>query len=345
MRGFAVIVVMLLHAGVPAFAGGGLGVDIFFVLSGYLITSILFSEIIRTGSLDFLRFFAKRAFRLVPALGIALLLTTILTFALRPHAEIAALPMNLTAAGLFFMDVHVAGQAHFNDTGMLGHTWSLAVEERYYMFWPAILLLTLRKTRSLAGFLFILWVFATLYYATRQAMGIDDLALHFRADNRLSGLIMGSMLAAFVANGGRFERAGIYARLLAPVMLIMVVGEAGIVIHKHALTEIGTALIILAIIQGDRFWNYALSGRFLVYTGRISYGLYLYHMIAIMSMAPLAPTEALLVAVPISVVAAILSFHLVERPILEWGRNLLGGSRKARHIQAPRARVWKGEPT
>ena len=321
VRGFAVIVVMLAHFGLSSFAGGGLGVDVFFVLSGYLITSILYAEITKTGSLDVRRFFAKRARRLLPALAIALVLGSLLTLAFSPPAEVARLPMNVVAAGLFFMDFHVAAREHVSETGMLGHTWSLAVEEHFYMLWPALLLAAF-KARSLLTGLVLAWVLATVYYASGQIAGVPADVLHFRTDYRLSGLMLGSALAVFLARGGRFERAGLYGMALAPVIVFMLMRPSEAVILKHALTEIFTALVIFAIVQGDKLWSVLLSWRFLTYAGQISYGLYLYHKILVRALWQ--ADMSLLLGLPLSLMLAVASFHLIERPILRSGKKRSG---------------------
>ena len=221
--------------------------------------------------------------------------------------------MNLVAAGLFFMDFYVGAREHVSDTGMLGHTWSLAVEEHFYMLWPALLLWAFSARRLLTG-LVLAWVLATIYYALGQAAGVAEDVLHFRTDFRLSGLILGSALAVFLAGGGRFERAGLYGMALAPVIVLMLIRPSEAVILKHALTEIVTALVILAIVQGDKLWNVLLSVRLLTYVGQISYGLYLYHKILVRALWQADIT--LLLGLPLSFALAVASFHLVERPIL-----------------------------
>ena len=326
VRGVAILVVVLSHLAIPGFYGGGIGVDIFFVLSGFLITSIVCREISRTGRLDFNRFFAKRALRLLPALVIAMGAA----FVLNDESF-----WNLLAAGLYFMDLRVASGA---DTGVIGHTWSLAVEEHYYMAWPVIALLALKRVppMRLAAYLMISWIGATLYYVAGEARAVGWEALSFRTDYRLSGLILGSALALFVSAGGRIAAPGRWALIVLPGVVYWLAYPSGGLILKHGVTEIFTALIILAVMQAEKLWTAPLSFPVLTYLGRISYGLYLYHLIALKTLSDEGGLSAHLTIMAGVVVFTMASFHLIERPILRWGHDLLAawrsGVKKARAV-------------
>lgn len=146
VRGIAVLLVVLYHAGVPGFTGGYIGVDIFFVLSGYLITGLLYAEATQTGRVDLPRFYARRARRLLPAA--ALLLVGVMLFALIFYSPLEQVEIARTgvATSLYLSNLYFGASATDYlaaeaDTNPLLHTWSLAVEEQFYLGWPLLLLL------------------------------------------------------------------------------------------------------------------------------------------------------------------------------------------------------------
>jgi peptidoglycan/LPS O-acetylase OafA/YrhL len=153
LRGIAVLMVVAFHCGIPGFGGGFAGVDVFFALSGYLITGLLVAEIRRTGELNLLEFYARRVRRLLPASALMLAVTLLvgavilapqeLIFAGRAGCATAAYMSNL------FFGINAADYFAPNvKTNPLLHTWSLAVEEQFYLFWPLLILLGLRVFRS-----------------------------------------------------------------------------------------------------------------------------------------------------------------------------------------------------
>jgi peptidoglycan/LPS O-acetylase OafA/YrhL len=137
VRGVAVLAVFASHAGIPGFSLGGMGVDAFFVLSGYLITSILLAEIARTGSISLPKFYLRRIKRLTPAL----LTLTVLYAILAPFVWVersAAEHAGLSALSFFYLMDYA--RAFWVGHSPLVHTWSLAVEEHFYLVWPFALL-------------------------------------------------------------------------------------------------------------------------------------------------------------------------------------------------------------
>ena len=145
LRGIAVLLVVLYHAGVPGFAGGYVGVDVFFVLSGFLITGILVKEAEKTGTVDLARFYARRARRLLPAAF--LLLGFVVAFSFLFYAPIAQVEIAKTAvasaayaSNIFFGLRATDYWANESETNPLLHTWSLAIEEQFYAVWPVLLL-------------------------------------------------------------------------------------------------------------------------------------------------------------------------------------------------------------
>lgn len=150
LRGIAILLVVLFHCAVPGFGGGFIGVDIFFALSGYLITNLIVNEIERNGRLNFRQFYARRVRRLLPASGLVVVATLLLGFALyspleqAAHASMARYTLLYISNYLF---MHDAADYFGRDvaTNPYLHTWSLAVEEQFYLFWPAVIALALHR--------------------------------------------------------------------------------------------------------------------------------------------------------------------------------------------------------
>jgi peptidoglycan/LPS O-acetylase OafA/YrhL len=153
LRGIAVLLVVLYHAGIPFVPGGYIGVDVFFVLSGYLITGLLIDEFEKTGRLDLLGFYARRARRLLPAscvmlLVVALVGTLVLSpLEMKPLAG-TTLWTAVYSSNLWFLRFASSYFDPAADTNPLLHTWSLAVEEQFYMLWPVLILAVLRYGRG-----------------------------------------------------------------------------------------------------------------------------------------------------------------------------------------------------
>src|SRR5476649_2483647 len=144
MRAVAVLLVVAFHAGMAALAGGYVGVDVFFVLSGFLITGLLLDELKRTGTLSLPRFYARRARRLLPMATLVLVATVALAHRYLPPLDFASLTGDVRAAALYFSNWHFAAlstdyMSDPNKSPVL-HYWSLSVEEQFYIAWPLLLL-------------------------------------------------------------------------------------------------------------------------------------------------------------------------------------------------------------
>src|SRR5215831_10005090 len=141
LRGVAILLVVAFHAGVSWLAGGYVGVDVFFVLSGYLITTMLAREVIATGDVDFADFYARRARRLLPALVVVLLATLAIAMIAYAPIDRPAIATDARAVALHYGNVVFASGAvnyHATSDNPLLHTWSLAVEEQFYIVWPLL---------------------------------------------------------------------------------------------------------------------------------------------------------------------------------------------------------------
>ncbi len=169
LRGIAILVVVLFHCGVPIFNGGFVGVDVFFVLSGYLITGILVAEAKKPSGVSVLQFYARRVRRLLPASCFSLLITLLVGAVFLSPNELlvagrAARASSLYASNIFFA---LNAQDYFAAdvrTNPFLHTWSLAVEEQFYLFWPLLVMMGLQLFRSKKLLLLLLSAVAVLSF-------------------------------------------------------------------------------------------------------------------------------------------------------------------------------------
>lgn len=349
--------VLLYHAGVPGVNGGLLGVDVFFVLSGFLITSLLCSEHLKSGTIRLAQFWAARARRLLPGLMLLLLGVAVYTWVNRYTLDVSSIRGDAISTLLYFANWHfiLSNQGYFAQSttpSPLLHMWSLAVEEQYYLVWPFVALLVLRSK----GPRLLAWVAgagaaaSALLMATMYLAGFSTDRLYYGTDTRAQALLVGSVLGALAArrdwrvvpagwaSTGRGRALGAVTGLSGAVALLWcwhtVAGE------DTFLYEGGFLLVALAagaVITSVTSWRSSLLARILslppvAYIGRISYGLYLYHWPLFLELdhARTGLTGATLLATRLSVtfVAAVVSFHLVEQPI------------RRGHL----ARSWQGLP-
>jgi peptidoglycan/LPS O-acetylase OafA/YrhL len=333
VRGVAVLTVFASHANIPGFAVGGAAVDAFFVLSGDLITTILLAEVMRTGSIAIPAFYLRRVKRLAPALLLLVLLYAVLAplvlFERTPteHAGLSVLTF------LYLMDY---GRAFFIAHNALTHTWSLAVEEHFYLVWPLALLALARwvPARHWLKALAIAYLAATAW----RCLSIDLFgwrSAYFRFDTRLSALILGALLAMLFSTETTPRERNFWT-------LGMIVGAVAITAFACwiydgaestggwgtlgiALAEALSAGVILSVVEAHRngasnALSKILSTTILLQTGKISYGLYLYHYPLTYWLYGSDWWVMLLVSLPATVALAVVSYRYLEQPILK-GRD------------------------
>ncbi|HEX3652032.1 MAG TPA: acyltransferase [Rhizomicrobium sp.] len=314
LRAVAVGLVLLSHSRVPGFHEAGIGVDIFFVLSGYLITSLLTREIEQTGKLALLKFYVRRLRRLTPPLLLLAIAYLAFAPAVWPERTAAQHASYVLAAVTYLMDFVRSGRPWFANP--LEHTWSLAVEEHFYMLWPLALLgLRFLPRRFLFPALLTGCAVATLWRCAGLYLYGWETA-YFRFDFRLSGLLLGAALSV-VPNVGKPVRFVLYAVALGVVVVSMVYLQTALVLCTFA--EAVAALTILAVLQGEA-WTSWLAYPVLVYVGRVSYGFYLFHYPLTWWLTDHVPWPVtLLFAGGGGLLLASLSYHFVERPVLDGG--------------------------
>ena len=347
IRAVAVLGVLAFHGGVSRVAGGLLGVDIFFVLSGFLITSLLVSEWSASGSIGFRRFYDRRARRLLPALFLTMLLVA-------AYAQWFALPSTLeglrgdalsTLAYVANWHFIVTGQNYFVRFGPpspLLHTWSLAVEEQFYVVWPALALFVLRR-RGRRG-LAVVAAFGIVLSATATAVlyhhGAGVTRLYYGTDTRVQEVMAGALLAVVLPRLARWVRSADVGGATGPVSagrVVSVIGSVGGLTLLWALSGVsGTsgflynggfllvatataAVILLVMVRPRALATRALALSALGYIGRISYGLYLYHYPLFQMIdgphTGLSGSALLTARLAATFAAAVVSYHLVEMPV------------------------------
>lgn len=329
LRALAVVPVILFHIGLPAFSGGFVGVDVFFVISGFLITSMI-TEDLRQGRFSLADFYERRIRRIFPALFTVLLGTALLASIVLLPRDFASFGKSLVATALFGSNIFFWRQAGYFDleshTKPLLHTWSLSVEEQFYLAFPLLLLLIHRwmprqQTRGIIA-LAVLSLGISIWGVARYPE-----AAFYLAPTRAWELLLGALLAVGVfpapeRQGTRELAAGLGILLLASSFYTLSIATPfpGL----NALQPcIGTALIISAGTQGTTWVGRLLTVRPIVFIGLISYSLYLWHwplisLIRNWTLEPLTFPQAVTV-IALSVAAASLSWQFVEKPLRRRG--------------------------
>jgi peptidoglycan/LPS O-acetylase OafA/YrhL len=353
VRAFAVVAVMMFHGGIPFMTGGFMGVDVFFVLSGFLITSLLVGEWRQSLTIRLGAFWARRARRLLPALFLMLLFVAFFASVIVPRGTYAALRLDALSTLLYVSNWHfiLVGSNYFNETqsaSPLIHTWSLAVEEQFYLIWPLVVLGVLRLTRSLRVLLGVCFVAAVasateMYVLHRHAININR--VYLGTDTRSQCLFIGCALAVGLVivtqrhhDAGRLAAGELWRPTSARGRLACacggVLGAAGAIVMwtltnstssfpytgGFFLVGLATACVILSAVGAPR----SLVPRFLSlapvrYVGRISYGLYIWHWPLFLwvdhARTGLSGYPLFAVRVLVTFAVSVASFHLVERPI------------------------------
>ena len=337
MRALAILSVLFFHAYSSSFPGGFVGVDIFFVISGYLISSIIFRGL-TLGSFSFFDFYARRVRRIFPAVTIVLIGSFILGFYLLTPGEFKDLIRESPYAAFFLENWHLyATTGGYWETATelkpLMHFWSLGVEEQYYIFYPLIcyLLWKVSAKRFLASLMVMLLVSLVLcLYDTYN----DSVRAFYSLHARFWELLIGGVLAYVELQWPRYKKTmgGVILQEADLNNILSVVGFSLIVFSliffeagkyfpgwRALLPTIGALLIIAA--GTEAFLNkHVFSNKLVVFIGLISYPLYLWHWplfcIFKNNLAGESPTGSLmLVLIFVSFLLAYLTYTLIERPM------------------------------
>jgi peptidoglycan/LPS O-acetylase OafA/YrhL len=362
LRGLAVAAVVLYHLGTPGIRGGLFGVDVFFVLSGYLITGLLLQEWHKTGTISLVAFWGRRARRLLPALLIMLSLVAVTWRFIAQPAELPAVRDDVLATLLYGANWHSIFVGHsyfaaFSAPSPLLHTWSLAVEEQFYLVWPLVAVVALVRHRSPRRLLLIAVVGAIASGALMAVLSIrhaDPSRLYFGTDTRAQTLMIGAVLAIGFHLRGRDYTGRRFASAPGPAhgigrqssalsqatrafLTVTGVVGAGVMVwswlrwqgqspllYRGGLFLLAIAVdgVLAAVVLAPRgLVGRVLATRPLRVLGRISYGVYLFHWPVIVALTPgrtgLSGWVLDILRVVVTLVLATCSFVLVEQPIRE----------------------------
>ncbi len=322
VRAVSVTAVVAFHTVYPFLSGGMIGVDIFFVLSGYLITTLLRDELHNTGSIDLKRFYIRRFARLMPPLVFCLAGAYVGYAIFLPGIDLTP---DVLFGLLYLSDYSIA---LWDTPEHLRHTWSLSAEEHFYLIWPLFLILTRRLSdRAMLRLLAALFVTAEAWKFAHGLFWNDFQATYYRFDTRLGGMILGGALAVARWNVSQdAARKLATAGLLALVYLMFALrwkSMPSLLIGGLA-AELSAAALIVALTCGHATTvGRMLSHPGLVYIGVLSYSIYLWHYVfAYATRDHLDPVSAFAVAfVPAFAISAV-SHKYIETPLRNWiGRD------------------------
>jgi peptidoglycan/LPS O-acetylase OafA/YrhL len=299
IRAIAILLVLAQHINLPSSTLAGMvGVNLFFVLSGYLITSLLLREREVTGRIDLRSFYERRIRRLIPALVAVLIATGALMAILGRFGEY------LPQAAVSFFYVADIAKAIGYDLGYVGHTWSLALEEQFYLLWPALLIFLPRRFLAPVAIAGIVGAVALQFLLVP-----DDILAHFRPDVRADAVLWGCLIALVPA-------ALKVPRWATAAALIGVIGLSFTPFPwPHAISV--SSVLSAIFIAGAATLAPMLSVRPLVRIGQISYGMYLWHAIPVGLLndeTAAGNVLAMVAVVVITIAVALASERWVEKP-------------------------------
>jgi peptidoglycan/LPS O-acetylase OafA/YrhL len=325
MRALAVGLVVLHHVGFHRVSGGYIGVDVFFVISGYLITSIIFPKIAER-RFSYLDFFGRRVKRLSPVLSLVIAVTLAAGLVLLLPSDLeklasSAVWVSLFAGNFFFWRNYGGYFADDAQSAPLLHTWSLAVEEQYYLLWPLSLVIALRLFGARNTVILICLAVPPLIYLSELGTRLTIGAAYYLLPTRFFELLVGSV-AALLHLPERLALHRHVATLLGSAGLAAIV-YAGITLTPASAFPGYNALwpvlgTLLVIVSTPGLANRALTAAPVVYLGKLSYSLYLWHwpIIACMHYTGLEfSLTARLLAMGGALLLSMASYHLVENPL------------------------------
>jgi peptidoglycan/LPS O-acetylase OafA/YrhL len=295
LRAMAIVMVVGYHAHREMVPAGFWGVTLFFVLSGYLITRLLCAEKEKDGSIAIRKFYMKRGIRLMPAL----IVVSAVVLALGAHWT-GVVP----ALAYYANYARVAGA----DLGLLTHTWSLAVEEHFYLVWPLVIAAVpgRLRLRAIGGLLVVAIVWRAI------AIGVMSPGWVYNStDTNAAALLAGCYLA--VARPRTWRYSGWSLPALLMLIFVPFFGQESPAYLWGGFVAVGLAVVAVQHAVARPPW---LETPALLWLGKISYGLYLWHYVFLRSDIPI------LLALPLTVAAAAASWYLVEEPVRLWRMRL-----------------------
>lgn len=349
IRCLAVVAVVAAHSHVDWLHGGGYGVDVFFVLSGYLITLLLLSEHAKFGRIHLGLFWARRALRLLPALVLLVILVD--SIALFRPAWLGPYPdstLSATPGVLFYFSNWLIVAQNGPALGAFGPLWSLSVEEQFYLVWPIVVIIALRLRRPLLA-LALVCVGLIAAVSIARFVFYDPLSLYagFATTSRVDTLLYGVLLAVVFRAGRSDTVRRVTGWLVWPAIGWLVVavvvqpefgeegGPLGYLMHTiggPAVALSACAIIGYVVTRQESLLTRALALPPLEYLGRISYGMYLWHYPALILLQVwfglgTQPNVLFLAGLAATVAAASVSWFALERPLSRRFHSRLSPSR------------------
>nr|WP_281358953.1 acyltransferase family protein [Flexivirga aerilata] len=353
IRGVLVIFLLTYHFGVSALHGAWLTLNVFFVLSGFLIVRLLVAERVTTGKLRFGAFYARRARRLFPALGALLLTVLVWGFLFASDAQRAPLRWDVLATMGYFMNWRLIAQSNqyfvqFTEPSLLQHTWSLSVEEQFYVVVPLLVLgLTawLKNRRALVAVFLGLAVVSAVWMAY-VGVGTDVARSHtyYGTDTRAQSLLLGAALGAWLAPRAAGDRAPLprpgaqtvqyvgWAALAISVIGFVVADPQTELMTRGGMFALSIAMVAWVwAVADDRIGalQRVLAVPPLAALGRISYGCYLWHWPIGLWLAQAMPDQGAVVRVvlgfALTIGIAVLSYQRLELPVRREGLRAIAG--------------------
>lgn len=335
LRALAVVPVVFFHAKLPGFTGGFVGVDIFFVISGFLITSILLKDI-SENRFSLIDFYERRARRILPALFVVILLCLPFAWMWMLPDDLENFGQSIVAAVLFSNNILLTLTTGYWDLAgefkPLLHTWSLGVEEQFYLFFPLTLLVAWRFFRHrIALLISIIGLISFLLFLTPHFLSLDtrgNAAVFYTLPTRAWQLLLGTFAAIYVSksiNLDLIDRNG----WLANIGFMLIIAALFVPFPEHInltlktiLASVGSILILI-FTQTKNLTKLILSNRVMVSIGLISYSVYLYHQ-PLLALTRIYVTDEpkLIIAIPIilTFVLATISYFIIERPFRDKSR-------------------------
>ena len=283
LRAVAVLSILFFHVGIKHFSGGYVGVDIFFVISGYLITSIIVREL-TAGEFSIARFYERRVRRILPALTVVVAATLLAGLVLLSPVQLEELGRSATATSVFSSNIFFfLGSGYFDGSSELKpllHTWSLAVEEQYYILFPFLLMVIAKRLSSRFGVwlvsLGLISLLACIFWTPVNGSATFYL-IPFRAWELLIGSVLALQLIPTLSGSAARNALSLAGLSMMLTSVFVYTHDTQFPGAAAMLPTLGTAFVIHAGSGGKTFVNRALSVRPMVFVGLISYSLYLWH--------------------------------------------------------------------
>lgn len=358
LRALALVAIVAYHLHYPWAEGAFLSVDLFFLLSGFLITTLLLVEWQRSGTIGLRRFWARRARRLLPALLVTLVVVAVFTRLevdpwLRTSVRDDGLASLTYVANWRFIASNQGYFQTFAAPSPLRHMWTLAIEEQFYLVWPLVALAAMRIGRGRRGIVAVCvaGIAASVAVMARTFRPGDPLRAYYGTDSRLHVILIGALLAVLLSVWQPSEAARRRVAVLGAVAFVVMLagwatahGTDAAYYHGGSVLHAVVACVVLTSCLHPGPVRAVLGVGVMAWVGRLSYGLYLFHWPIIVWLVPnRVPLDGLALdaaRVGLTVLVAVASYYLIELPVRErraptpvvWAAEQLRG---ARHRSAP----------